>query len=370
MDYLKYMLAGLLLLLNVPQAFSQSSIKWWNPVSASFPVIEGQGWHKGLQHFYDRLPAKAKKQVRKKVWYLSQDAAGLVIRFSTNASDIYVRYAVGRKIGRPHMPATGVSGVDLYALDKKGNWRWAAGKYQFGDTVSYHYSHLKAANIEEYHLYLPLYNKVEWLKIGVSDNAKFNALPVSPQKPVVVYGTSIAQGIAASRPGMAWTSILGRRLHKPVINLAFSGNGRLEQPIINLMTALDAKIYILDCMPNMWYGFIPSDTVRKRLLRSVKTLKRKQPDVPILLVEDADANIRSLDTTRYAPYRRVNAITDSMFKKLKTAGVKGLYLLTAKEIGLNAASTTEGTHPNDYGMIQYARAYEKKIKNILSKSPK
>src|SRR5699024_12078075 len=105
-------------------AFSQSNIKWWYPTTLSFSVIEGQGWHESLAHPYDRLPIRAKETVRKPVWYLSHETAGLIIRFRSNATDIRIRYTVGRELDIPHMPATGVSGVDLYALDKDGVWKW------------------------------------------------------------------------------------------------------------------------------------------------------------------------------------------------------------------------------------------------------
>ena len=60
-------------------------------------------------------------------------------------------------------------------------------------------------------------------------------LPVRRDKPVLVYGTSIAQGGVASRPGLAWTALLERKLDRPVINLAFSGNGRLEPEVLDLI---------------------------------------------------------------------------------------------------------------------------------------
>ena len=69
--------------------------------------------------------------------------------------------------------------------------------------------------------------------------------------PIVVYGTSIAQGGCASRPGLAWTNILGRKLDRPVINLAFSGNGKLEKELIELLSEIDASLYVLDCLPNL-----------------------------------------------------------------------------------------------------------------------
>ena len=78
--------------------------------------VEGQGWLPADLHSrYDRLPAKAEKIVRPPVWSLSRDSAGIAFRFNTDATTIQIRYTVGDKaIALPHMPATGVSGVDLY----------------------------------------------------------------------------------------------------------------------------------------------------------------------------------------------------------------------------------------------------------------
>ncbi len=344
-------------------AFSQSGIRWWNPQAADFPVLEGQGWHKGLKYFYDRLPAKAEKTVRKPVWYLSHETAGEVIRFRTKATDIYVRYTVGGNLNMPHMPSTGVSGVDLYAVDENGSWNWSGGKYHFGDTIQYHFSALPDDYVREYHLYLPLYNNVKWLEIGVPEGAEMTPLPLRPEQPIVVYGTSIAQGACASRPGMAWPAILGRRLHRPVINLAFSGNGRLEASVVRLLTELDPKIYVVDCLPNMTR--FPNDTVAARLIKTVTTLRKKKRDVPILIVEHADASIPSLDEKRDKEFERVNKVADSVFAQLKASGLQKIYYLTAKDIGLDIESTVEGVHSNDYGMELYAKAYEKIIRNIL-----
>ena len=135
--------------------FSQTTThyKWWDPAQNSFSVIEGQGWHDNLAHPYDRLPSKAEKIVREEVWDLSQQSAGLLISFYTNATDICVRYSVGGKLDMPHMPATGVSGVDLYAINKNGGWEWSSGQYNFGDTIKCHFTSSKNDYVREYHLY-------------------------------------------------------------------------------------------------------------------------------------------------------------------------------------------------------------------------
>ena len=99
-------------------------------------------------------------------------------------------------------------------------------------------------------LYLPLYNEVSKLEIGVPTSTSFFFVPTTGESPIILYGTSIAQGACASRPGMAWGNIVSRTLNWPLINLDFSGNGKLETEIISLICEQRPSIVILDCMPN------------------------------------------------------------------------------------------------------------------------
>ena len=164
---------------------------------------------------------------------------------------------------------------------------------------------------------------------------------------------------------MAWTAILGRRLDRPVINLGFSGNGQLENGITRLLTELDAGIFVLDCLPNM--SRFPADTVISRLMTTVRTLQQSRPGVPILLVDDADAGIRSLDSARDEIFDKVNRAGKEAYDKMKAAGMKNIWLLPAEDIGLDIESTVDGVHPNDVGMQRYAAAYEKIIRKLLAR---
>src|SRR5688500_16759762 len=67
----------------------------------------------------------------------------------------------------------------------------------------------------------------------------------------VFYGTSILQGGCASRPGMAYPSIVSRALEWPTVNLGFSGNGKTEPEMAQLLTELDAAAFVLDSLPNL-----------------------------------------------------------------------------------------------------------------------
>ena len=197
---IQYCLLTLLLGIGI-NTFAQNNIQWYNPNNQQQDVVRGHAWLDELGNTYHRLPQKAKEMVPPSVWHLSQQCAGLSISFRSNAKKIIVRYGVNHGHSMLHMPATGKSGVDLYATDGNGKQHWCAGRYSFKDTITYTYDQLSYLNDfgkgYEYHLFLPPYNEVKWLEIGVAENSAFAFLPISHESPIVVYGTSIAQGACA-----------------------------------------------------------------------------------------------------------------------------------------------------------------------------
>jgi len=175
---------------------------------------------------------------------------------------------------------TGVSGLDVYAKDG-GAWRFVGGaRPTQSPTNDAEVITGMAAVSREFLVYLPLYNGVSQLEIGVPEEAAFRFEPRASSRPLVVYGTSITQGCCASRPGMVYTAILGRRLGVPVINLGFSGNGKAEPEMARLLTELDPAVYVLDSLPNM-----TPEQVVERMPALIETIRAARPHTPIVLVE-------------------------------------------------------------------------------------
>lgn len=345
-------------------------LSWWKLSDSPFPVIDGQAWSAEMRDTLQRFPPRAEASVRKTVWNLSRQSAGLSIRFVSDAPQITVRYKVTGSMAMPHMPSTGVSGVDLYGIDSDGTWHLAAGKYSFNDTIQYTFAQLRPNDQyhklgREYRLYLPLYNGVRDLAIGVPAGSRFTVLPQRAEKPIVVYGTSIAQGACASRPGMAWTNILARKLDRTVINLGFSGNGRLEKEVIDLVNEIDANVFVLDCLPNLVRPIVDSTELQKRIIESVKTIRAKHPQTPILLTEHDGYTEGYLMPQRQPLFENANQDLRKAFARLIADKVMGIYLLPISEIGMSLDCMVDGTHPNDLGMMRYADAYEKKLREIL-----
>lgn len=328
----------------------------WGVEGRILPDQERKRW-------FDRLPASAEGRVTSAVWSLSRDSAGMMVRFKTDATSIHVHYKLMKdKLGLAHMPATGVSGVDLYARDSDGRWKWVQVTKPVHQEVKVEIIKDLAPGFREYAAYLPLYNGVEFLSIGVPKGAKFEGLAPRP-RPIVFYGTSITHGACASRPGMVHTGILGRRFDMPVVNLGFSGNGRMDAAVGEYLVQLDAAVYVIDCLPNMQ----PAQ-VTEKCVPLVRQLRAAKPETPIVLVEDRRFTNdwitplkRQFHTDNHAALR---AAYDSLVKE----GVKNLHYIEGDKLyGEDTEGATDASHASDLGFMRQADLFEPVLRRALGR---
>lgn len=331
--------------------------------------IEGRGWTDTKSSF-DRLPGKAEGTVRDPVWNLSRDSAGMAARFVTDAKRIDVRWTLKKeRLALPHMAATGVSGIDLYvrASDRHpGRWRWlATARPTKFPTNEWTLVKEMTGEPREYLLYLPLYNGVEQVDLGVPEGASFNTGPPRSAgvRPVVVYGTSIVQGGCATRPGMAYPAIAGRALDWPMINLGFSGNGRSEPEMARLLAELDPAVYVLDGLPNLR----PAQ-VAERVGPFIRTLREAHPTTPIVLVENVVYQNADFIASRRESYQGKNAELRKIYGRLIAAGDENLYYIRAEELlGDDGEGTVDGTHPTDLGFVRMSEAIVRVLRPLLDR---
>jgi len=324
--------------------------------------VEGRGWEgQERKRWYDRLPAKAEKTVTPAVWGLSRDSAGMMVRFKTDAKAIFARYDLSKaELAKVAMPATGVSGLDLYARDEKGQWRWVYCTKPDKQHVEQVIVSDLAPGEHEFAAYLPLYNGIEKLEIGVPAGAKFEGLKPR-EKPIVFYGTSITHGANASRPGMVHTAILGRHLDRPVINIGFSGNGRMDAAVGDLINELDAAAIVIDCLPNMG----PADVTAK-CVPLVKQLRSKHATTPIILVEDRRFT-NSWITPNKAKFHDDNhAALKAAYEQLKAEKVANLHYIGGDALyGTDAEGSNDASHGTDLGFLRQAEIFEPVLRAAL-----
>ena len=384
---------ALLVLDTAAEERKELRMREFDPIDVGAEV-HGSGWE-SLAGRFVRLEDSAEGLVRKPVWDLSRNSAGLSLVFRSNTRRLELSFDVFGWKGMNHMPATGVSGVDLFAYKPDGEELWCAAKFmpQFKEEyievpatgsqtataqtsstpssaqartvrvtrVAYSFEQIdyeEGCEEYEWHLYLPLYNTVENFRMAVEEGCRLEWVPRDERQPIVVYGTSIAQGACATRPGMAWTNLVERELRYPVVNLGFSGNGKLEAELFALLDQIDAGVYIIDCLPNIKV----TDNFEEKLEAGIKLL-REHHSCPILVVDHSGHTNDRTNLSRCFP-DELNRRQAALVKRLRKEGIKQLYYLTRNEIAWDKDSMVEGIHPNDRGMMQQAEAVCGKLRQI------
>lgn len=314
---------------------------------------------------YERLPVSIKNECRPPVWNLGKNTAGLAVRFRTNSKNISAKWTLLDNVEMSHMTGVGVRGLDLYCL-KDGKWHFVnIAKPKDKENKVTIISNMKGEE-REYMLYLPLYDGVTNLEIGIDSLASIYQPQIeSPvrAKPVIYYGTSISQGGCASRPGMAHTNILSRMLNREFINLGFSGNGQLDNEIAEIITGSDASLFVLDFMPN-----VNVKLIQDKAEKFFTTLRSKSPDVPILFIENPIFPFLDFDLVAKKNVEDKNEALRLFFKSLVKRGEKNIYLLSSEKlIGLDGEATVDGIHFTDLGFERYANNLYPVLKSKMKK---
>ncbi len=341
-----------------------NGVKW---IDGKFLPIEGRAFD-DVKNYYDRLPATVTKTgINHKVHQHLHNTAGMKFRFVTDARNIRIKWVpTDAKLAISHMPATGVSGVDVYRWDVTAHaWRpLPLGAYiddPKGYTLTFKWTPGTPCLIN-----LPLYNGIKSIELGVDPWATIEPHPYTSglTKPVVFLGTSITHGACASRPGLAFVNMIGRDLDVPVVNLGFSGGGAMESEMCDILARIDASCYVLDAMWNMGMTkWLPrrGRNVDENYEPFIRKLRAKRPDVPIVMAERCDV-------TCGGPNPQDKFIRQ-LYNKLIAEGWKNLvYLPKTKMYTPDMEGTVDGIHPNDMGMRTMADAFGAAVKEALPPS--
>ena len=269
---------------------------------------------------YTRLPESLKGVTRDPVWNLGLNSAGLAIRFRSNSTTIAVRWKNSFGNSMNHMTPTGIRGLDLYARVGKG-WRFVNSARPNGSDNEATIISTMLPEEREFILYLPLYDGVDSLSIGVDATAEISAPQLAEpvrEKPIVFYGTSILQGGCATRPGMAHTNILSRRLN------------------------------------------------REEMIPFYRILRERHPDTPIVFVEDPNYPHMLFSTSAAKSVRDLNETHERIFRQLKKEGERNIYYVSSDHmLGDDGEATVDGIHFTDVGMMRYADLLYPVLRKVL-----
>ncbi|MBQ8645992.1 MAG: SGNH/GDSL hydrolase family protein [Bacteroidales bacterium] len=358
-------------------AFAQKSsqLKYYDVRELGLPVL-GKGFQDCVREndtisdgYFTRLPADLQGVVRKAVWDLGQNSAGLAVRFRTNSKCIGAAWKPLNNFGMSHMTPTGVRGLDLYSLTD-GQWLFVGAGQPNGKNSRNVFIRKMNGDMREYIMYLPLYDGVIDLAIGIDSTAVIekpqvvDLVPSARNLPIVFYGTSVTQGGCATRPGMAYPSIIGRELHRETINLGFSGNGRMDKCLGEKIAGIPASMFVIDCLANC-----TSQIVKDSTEHFIRAIVEANPDVPVLMVSNYCYPYQYLDAQFHKDTQEENAIWKEFARKFRKEGYNVRYIdayakgnMKKSPIGPDHEGTVDGVHMTDLGFQRFAKFLMKYIK--------
>lgn len=329
-------------------------VKWYD---AKQEPLQLYGVYKPQeQDYYRRMGETIAEQTNEGVKTLNLQTAGARIRFSTDSDYIALHTVVSEVQHMWNMSPSGSSSFDLYE-DCDGHSRYR-GTFLAPPTLEKEYEYLLPLNLTKkmrnYTIHFPLYTGVESVYVGVQESATVaNGLPYENALPVLYYGSSITQGGCASRPGLAYQSIIARDMNRDFINLGFSGSARAEEIIAEYIAKIPCSAFVYDYDHNA-----PSlEHLQNTHERMFKTIRAANPDLPIIIVGRPDYWMFSKAFHEGNCKRREVHMTT--YLNARAAGDQNVYYVDGMSLFMGEKPdecTVDRCHPNDIGFVRMANA--------------
>ena len=290
-------------------------------------------------------------------------STGLAVAFRTNSRNIHARWNTLNKSNRFETPVIAQKGLDLY-IRREGEWVFA------GTGTPTHTTRHEAPLIEDMEdgmkeclLYLPLFDNVEKLEIGVDKGASIGSLEYPFKHKVVVIGSSITHGVGVSRPGMTYPARMERALGVEFCNLGASGQCKLDSFYARIAAETEADAFIFDTFSNP-----NAKQIEERMKMFVDRIRAGHPETPLIFLQTEIRETGNFNLRRREYEREKREMAERELKKLRDAGYKNIYFINpGMPLGDDHEATADGVHPTDMGHERILEVIQPQIVKILRK---
>lgn len=340
---------------NIPQDYI------FRPVcDAPFNVYGIAPNEKGV---YCRLPVDFLSECNEGVQTLAWHLAGACVRFSTDSEGIAFVWKLKERGNMSHFTACGQSGIQLFEESDEGIFQIKNFLPAMDDGCGCRLEQSAYVNLpgemRSYALYLPLYNGLDELLIGLAPDAKVEkGRTPRIEKPILYYGSSITQGGCASKVGNCYTSIVARRLDAAQRNLGFSGSGRGEENMARYIASQEMSVFVMD------YDHNAPDIAHLEKTHEpfFRIIREAQRDLPVVIMSMPDFD---RDPVNNAKRRDIIRRT---YENAVAAGDKNVYFIDGETFFGDKdrdLCTVDGCHPNDIGFLRMADVVTSVLRGIL-----
>lgn len=291
-------------------------------------------------------------------------STGLAVLFKTDSRNIKARWVTSASNSGSNMTAILTKGLDLYIRDG-GKWVFAGVgnpdmKKEPHDVHDRMIVGDMADGVKECLLYLPLFDRVESLEIGIDEGASIEPMENPFRHKIVFKGSSITHGASASRPGMSYPARFGRDNGFYVCNLGFSGNSKLQPEFARLLADTQADAFILDAFSNP-----QADVIYEKFDEFVDMIRSAHPETPLIFLQTERRETRNFNRKSDESEAAKQKAAEEVVRR-RMQNDKNIFFIDSKDfLGDDHIGTVDGTHPNDIGFSRMLDVISPAILEIL-----
>ena len=358
-----------------PAAVEGEAFAWTDARQA--PIEVTGVWYEESDDAYVRFDLPTREATGEDVAYLGQHNAGGQLRFRTNSPEIALRVELRRAEFLPHMPLTGVSGMDVYAGTGAASRFIGSVKPAGAQDIRYEgvlalrgggpspeiasvvYPLPDREGLTDITVNFPLYNGVRRVEVGVKPGSLLGVpTPHTVPLPLGVSGSSITQGACASRPGLCYAAHLARWIDAPMINTGCSGNGMGQPAMADFLGSRPMSVLVMDYD----YNALSVDWLRDTHEPFFRRIREKQPLLPVIFVSNPNPEREGVN--RFA---RTGVIFET-YQNARARGDRHVYFVDGAELYGDSdrdSCTVDFLHPNDLGFYRMAERLRPVVEQAL-----
>lgn len=318
----------------------------------------------GFCENFRRVPKDVAEATSASVATLAEYSTGGRVRFKTDSDYIVVHAETTKVDPMASWSIAATIGFDVYFVENgqqhfKGTFFPSQGE---GKTFIESRLMFEDKGMKDVIINFPLFTAVEKFYVALREGSELSAgSEYKHKKPVVIYGSSIVNGVGAGRPGTEYPAEISRELDTDFINLGFSGAAKAEQAIIDYISGLDMSVFVYDYDHNA-----PSpEYLEATHYKGYKCFREKNPGVPVIMVSKPDYHFNNhVDNER----RRQTIIAD--YNRAKAEGDELIWFVDGSLIypaDIRDVCTVDGCHPNDLGYLFMAKKIGAAVQEALDK---
>lgn len=308
---------------------------------------------------FRRLPEDIAATGTAKLPRLARESAGGRVRFTTDSNYILIDARMPLVGRNAHCSLVSTSGFDLYEDTDEGSRyvRAFIPPYSINDGFK-QIVRLPDRKERSFTIHFPIHSEVSDLFIGLAPDATLShGRQYLPGKPIVIYGSSIVHGTAASRPGRAYPNVLCRRLNRNVIDMGFSGGAHADPEVMRYLAGLEMSVFVYDYDHNAH----SAEELASSHKPGFDIIRAAQPDLPIIMISSPNV------ATNPRP-GCVEVIRDT-YRQAVDAGDKNVWFIDGSTFFRGPHEydcTVDGVHPADLGFTLMCDGIEPVIRRALN----